>query len=70
MAGEHLLAGIREHVAARSLPLATGDLRIRVTSAPDDVGIIGLADALTRRVFQSDQLAAVLGSRSAVCAPA
>lgn len=32
VAGEHLVSGIHEHVAARALPLATRDLQIRLRS--------------------------------------
>lgn len=59
-AGEHLLAGIREHVAARSLPLATQNLHIRVSARPDDVGTAGLAQALAARLFEPDLLPGVL----------
>lgn len=50
-AGEHLLAGVREHVAARSLPLATADLRIRTSSDPGQAGVAGLGDALSELVL-------------------
>ena len=40
-AGEYLLAGVREVVYQRSLPLATHDLRIVSTSAGTQGGIIG-----------------------------
>lgn len=59
-AGEHLLAGVREHVAARSLPLATQNLHIRVSAHPDDVGPCGLAHALASRLFEPDLLGGVL----------
>ncbi|MEJ5888876.1 ROK family protein [Pseudokineococcus marinus] len=48
VAGEHLLSGIRERVAAFSLPLATTGLRIRVSSRPHDVGVVGMADLVAR----------------------
>jgi len=47
-AGEHLLGGVRERVAAFSLPLATADLRIRVSARPHDVGVVGMADLVAR----------------------
>ncbi|MFC5947708.1 ROK family transcriptional regulator [Pseudonocardia lutea] len=68
--GEHLLAGIRQHVAARSLPLATQDLRIRVTRHGDDVGPVGLADALAARLFEPDTLARVLSRGTGGLVPA
>lgn len=51
VAGEHLLAGVREHVAARSLPLATADLTIRTSHFPDQAGVVGLGDALSTMVL-------------------
>ena len=42
-AGEPLLAGIREVVYRRSLPLATGRLRIVPSQLGDEAGIIGAA---------------------------
>ncbi|KHL11992.1 putative NBD/HSP70 family sugar kinase [Mumia flava] len=60
VAGEHLLSGIRERIAADSLPLATSELRIRIGEAPDTAGLIGLADALAGWVFSRERLADVL----------
>lgn len=51
-AGEHLLAGVREHVAARALPLATENLRIRTSAMPLEIGVIGMADALASWVLE------------------
>ena len=42
-AGEPLLAGIREVVYRRSLPLATGSLRIVPSELGDEAGITGAA---------------------------
>ena len=42
-AGEPLLAGIREVVYRRSLPLATGRLRIMPAGLGDSAGIVGAA---------------------------
>ncbi|MEO3850328.1 ROK family protein [Streptomyces sp. B8F3] len=42
-AGEHLLAGVRERVYSRSLPLATADLEVRVSRLGEQVGVIGAA---------------------------
>jgi predicted NBD/HSP70 family sugar kinase len=50
-AGEHLLSGIRERVAQRSLPLATRDLRIVVSELSGDAGVIGLARGVAERVL-------------------
>ncbi len=43
LAGEHLIAGVREVVYRRSLPLATQDLRIVQSRTGDRAGIIGAA---------------------------
>lgn len=51
VAGEHLLAGVREHVAARSLPLATAGLSIRTSHLPEQVGVVGLGDALSGKIL-------------------
>ena len=59
-AGEHLLAGIREHVAARALPLATRDLRIRLSHMPNHAGVAGMADATASWLVQPHQLPGVL----------
>jgi predicted NBD/HSP70 family sugar kinase len=50
-AGEHLLSGIRERVAQRSLPLAIRDLRIVRSALDGDAGVIGLARGLADRVL-------------------
>lgn len=59
-AGEHLLSGIREHVAARSLPLATKALTIRVSDRPNEVGVTGLADQAVSWAFGPGLLGDVL----------
>jgi predicted NBD/HSP70 family sugar kinase len=41
--GEHLLAGVREVIYQRSLPLATGKLRIVPARHPTDASIVGAA---------------------------
>lgn len=51
-AGEDLLAGVRERVAARSLPLATQGLVIRTTRLGRRAGVVGLAAAAAETVFQ------------------
>ena len=42
-AREHLLAGVRERIFSRSLPLATRDLRIVVSQLGDRAGVTGAA---------------------------
>lgn len=60
VAGEHLLSGIREHVAARSLPLATRSLSIRTSTRPIEMGVIGLADQTLRWALEPERLDMVL----------
>jgi hypothetical protein len=47
--GEHLLTGIRELIARRSLPILTRHLVLRTDSLSDDAGIIGLASGSAGR---------------------
>jgi predicted NBD/HSP70 family sugar kinase len=50
-AGEHLLAGLRERVYARSLPLATRNLPIQLSSLWPDAGIRGLATGVADMIL-------------------
>jgi predicted NBD/HSP70 family sugar kinase len=50
-AGEHLLAGLRELVYARALPLATRSLEISVSRSWPDSGVHGLAREVGDLVF-------------------
>ena len=50
-AGEHLLAGVREVVYRRSIPLATQHLAIVQTQAGDRAGVLGAAIMVTRHVL-------------------
>jgi predicted NBD/HSP70 family sugar kinase len=43
MAGEMLLAGVRESIYRRSLPLATENLRIVQSRAGSEAGVLGAA---------------------------
>ena len=49
--GEHLLGGIREQIAAHSLPLATRDLTIETSPMKGDSGVQGLAHMVADRVL-------------------
>lgn len=49
--GEHLLGGIREQIAAHSLPLATRDLTIETSPLKGDSGVQGLAHMVADRVL-------------------
>ena len=50
-AGEHLLAGVREVVYRRSIPLATQHLGIVQSQAGETAGVLGAAIMVTRQVL-------------------
>lgn len=50
-AGEHLMAGVREVVYTRSLPLATSHLRIALSMAGDKAAILGASQLVTQHVL-------------------
>lgn len=50
-AGEHLLAGVREVVYRRSIPLATQHLAIVQSQAGDTVGVLGATRMVTQQVL-------------------
>jgi len=60
--GEHLLAGVRERIYSRSLPLAMRDLRIAASDLAGDSGVLGLADGLLDRLLTPDALNQALAS--------
>ena len=51
LTGDHLVAGVRERVYARSPPLATRSLRIETSRLRHDAGARGLAHELSRKVL-------------------
>ena len=59
-AGEHLLAGIREVVYGRSLPLATQHLRIVTSRTKGHAGIFGASTMVVDHVFSRDGLETLL----------
>jgi predicted NBD/HSP70 family sugar kinase len=59
-AGEHLIAGVREVVYRRSLPLATEELRIVQSRAGAQAGILGAAAVVIDHVLSPAQLDALL----------
>lgn len=59
-AGEQLLAGIREVVYQRSLPLATHDLRLVASVAGADAGVIGASALAVDHVLSADAIDARL----------
>ncbi|WP_146906746.1 ROK family transcriptional regulator [Cellulomonas aerilata] len=60
-AGEHLLAGIREVVYRRSLPLATQHLRIVTTRTKGRAGVLGASAMAAEHVLSSAAIDASLG---------
>ncbi len=57
-AGEHLLAGIREIVYQRSLPLATEHLRIVASKAGAQAGVLGAATMAVEHVLSPEAIEA------------
>lgn len=55
-AGQHLLAGVREVVYSRSLPLATARLEIVQTRGGESAGVLGAAILVAQRVLAADQI--------------
>lgn len=54
--GEYLLAGIRERIYSRSLPLAMRDLHIAASDLAGDAGVLGLAQGVLDRLFTAEHL--------------
>jgi predicted NBD/HSP70 family sugar kinase len=61
-ADEPLLAGIREVVYRRSLPLATGQLRIVRSHLDDGAGVVGAAVMALEAVLAPDAVDARLAT--------
>jgi predicted NBD/HSP70 family sugar kinase len=59
-AGEHLMAGVREVVYRRSLPLATSHLRIALSMAGDQAAILGASQMVTQHVLSPAVIEATL----------
>ena len=53
---ESLLAGIREVVYGRSLPLATGELQIVASRTGGHAGVIGAATMVIQHVLSAEQV--------------
>ena len=58
--GEHLMAGVREVVYRRSLPLATTHLRIGLSMAGDQAAILGASQLVTQYVLSPAVIEATL----------
>ncbi len=59
-AGDHLMAGVREVVYRRSLPLARTHLRISLSMAGDQAAILGASQMVTQHVLSPDLIEATL----------
>ena len=55
---ESLLAGVREVVYGRSLPLATGSLRIIASRAGERAGVLGAAAMVVQHALSPDEVEA------------
>ncbi|GAA1648214.1 sugar kinase [Mycolicibacterium murale] len=62
-AGQYLLAGVREAVYARSLPLGTRDLEITRSQLADRAGITGAAIMTTEKLLTADSIDALIAAR-------
>ena len=69
-AGEHLLAGIRESVYQRSLPLATEDLRIVTSRAGREAAVLGASALAIEHVLSPDVVEAASEALAAADAAA
>nr|WP_323095850.1 ROK family transcriptional regulator [Intrasporangium sp. YIM S08009] len=69
-AGESLIAGVREVVYGRSLPLATGGLQIVVASTGVQAAVIGAATMVIQHVLTADRVDLAIARRSAAAAAA
>jgi hypothetical protein len=60
-AAEHLVAGVREVVYARSIPLSTEHLTIAPSRAAGNAAIYGAAQLAIDAALSPDRIAAALG---------
>jgi predicted NBD/HSP70 family sugar kinase len=60
-AHEYLLAGVRELVYQRCLPLATNDLLIEASQPDEECCVIGVSQILVDRIFNHDGLELLVG---------
>jgi predicted NBD/HSP70 family sugar kinase len=61
---ESLLAGVREVVYGRSLPLATGDLQIVAARTGDHAGVLGAATMVIQHVLSAEQIEVQLARKA------
>ncbi|CAM3201178.1 ROK family protein [Stackebrandtia soli] len=62
-AGDHLLAGVREVVYQRSLPLATQHLRIVQSQTGERAGVVGAGAMVVNHALQADRVDAMLAAQ-------
>jgi predicted NBD/HSP70 family sugar kinase len=62
-AGQYLLAGVREAIYARSLPLGTRDLKVTRSQLADRAGVTGAAIMTTENLLTGDAIDALLAVR-------
>lgn len=62
LAGDHLLAGIREVIYQRSLPLATQNLRIVAARTGEGAGVVGAATMVIEYRLGPDRVDALVGT--------
>ena len=64
-AGESLVAGVREVVYGRSLPLATGGLQIVAATTGVQAGVIGAATMVIQHALTADRVDSAIAAQSA-----
>ena len=64
-AGESLIAGVREVVYGRSLPLATGGLQIVSATTGVQAGVIGAATMVVQHALTADRVDSAIAAQSA-----
>jgi predicted NBD/HSP70 family sugar kinase len=64
-AGESLIAGVREVVYGRSLPLATSDLQIVAATTGVQAGVIGAATMVIQHALAADRVDLAIAAQSA-----
>jgi predicted NBD/HSP70 family sugar kinase len=64
-AGESLIAGVREVVYGRSLPLATSNLQIVAATTGVQSGVIGAATMVIQHALSADRVDRAIASQSA-----
>jgi predicted NBD/HSP70 family sugar kinase len=62
-AGDPLLAGVREMVYQRSLPLATRELQIAATALGEQAGVLGAAYLVTESWLRPESIERILAKR-------